>query len=428
MITHLHRNVTVVGFTLLEMVIVVSLMGIIASTAFVALNQRNDQERFNQTSLRYENIKNSIIGHWNQIPQKSFTSSGYITDVGDLPANLIYLFDKTGQTSTSEDDIPSWTRVGSNILDSEYIGGDDDGVSGNGAARKGIRIFSGWNGPYYNIFLDDTSLRDAWGWEWATVVEEVRDGAGNITTPGSILLPDNTNSPADQDTISDGLRFYSYGKDGLSGQLNANDDYENDFPASTELQTISDSSYKLQEIQLPEIKVENMDNDSNEHVFLGLIYPGIDLSDNIGDVLSDSAHPSLLLNNLSDTSQPRMPLIIPANRQLILGESQYRYRSDAASNAGELVDPAEYVSNPLLSPGIYDELTINSNVYFNQPLAYRYQIAFYRNPIDIGGTPASQTSLAQNLLIVYPKVYHFQPGTNNTSPTASEVPFKIPTQ
>ena len=145
MITNLYRNVTVVGFTLLEMVIVISLMGIIASTAFVALNQRNDQERFNQTSLRYENIKNSIIGHWNQIPQKSFTSSGYITDVGDLPANLIYLFDKTGQTSTSEDDIPSWNRVGSNILDSEYIGGDDDGVSGNGAARKGIRIFSGWN-------------------------------------------------------------------------------------------------------------------------------------------------------------------------------------------------------------------------------------------------------------------------------------------
>ena len=416
------------AFTLLEMVIVISLMGIVASTAFVALNQRNDQERFNQTSLRYYDIKKSIIGEWQEIAPDSISSSGYIPDIGNLPQNLTYLFDRTGETSSTLDDVSPWSRIGSNIDDSFFIGGDDDGVSGNGAARKGIRLFSGWRGPYYNIFLDDASLRDAWGWKWATVVEEIRDVGGSITTPASILIPDNTNSPNDNDTISDGIKFYSYGKDGIAGQLDPNDDYENDFPLAEEFRTIADSTFKINEVKLPKIKVENTDNDASDYAFVGLIYPGIDLSEQIGNPLSVNAHVSLLTNNTENTTQPQKPLIVPPGRQLILGESQYRYRSDSGSNPGELTNPSEYVSNPPLSPGVYDATSINNNTYFNKPIAYRYQIAFYRTPVEIGGTPASETTLAQNLLIVHPNIYQFKPGINNTQPGGSDVPFKIPAQ
>ncbi len=110
------------GFTLLEILLVLSIIGIMTTTAFFLANISYDKARFNITIKKMDNIVKGFIGDENLIEGGSRVSFGYIGDTNRFPNSL--------------DDLIT-----------------DPGVSG-------------WNGPYIQREFSeapDDFKKDGWG-------------------------------------------------------------------------------------------------------------------------------------------------------------------------------------------------------------------------------------------------------------------------
>ena len=73
------------GFTLIEMLLVVFLIGLVASSMVLIVNDKDDQNRYDQTRVRYQSILDAILG----TPKLSLNGqplvNGFIADMGRLP-------------------------------------------------------------------------------------------------------------------------------------------------------------------------------------------------------------------------------------------------------------------------------------------------------------------------------------------------------
>ena len=76
------------GFSLLELLVVVSLLGMLALATTVMVDNTDDQQRFELTRTRLQQIRTAIIGD----PSRTFNGepvlSGFAMDMGRLPANI----------------------------------------------------------------------------------------------------------------------------------------------------------------------------------------------------------------------------------------------------------------------------------------------------------------------------------------------------
>ena len=123
------------GFTLIELILVIVLIGILAALSSNLLANAVDQGRFDTTQATLQNINYAIAGNPALVASGVRNSLGYVGDMGVLPATLTNL-----RTSPC---VCPWTY---------------DAASGTGY---------GWNGPYIDTKQNDSGTYlytiDAWG-------------------------------------------------------------------------------------------------------------------------------------------------------------------------------------------------------------------------------------------------------------------------
>jgi len=88
------------GYTLIEMILVVIIVGVIATIALNSLKAVNNTARFEETKRELEALAFAMTGDPNKISGGSRTDYGYVGDVGSLPANLNALVTNPGGFST----------------------------------------------------------------------------------------------------------------------------------------------------------------------------------------------------------------------------------------------------------------------------------------------------------------------------------------
>ena len=122
------------GFTLIEVLMVVGLMGILAVVSISLFSKSVEESRFNETVAKLEQIKNALVGNPEVREARTRTSFGYLGDVGAIPTAVQGL---------------------SALLTNPGIAA----FSVNSSVRFGL----GWNGPYLTGGPGANFTKDAWG-------------------------------------------------------------------------------------------------------------------------------------------------------------------------------------------------------------------------------------------------------------------------
>ena len=164
------------GFTLIEVLVGMALMGLFAAITMVAVNKIDEKVKYDKTQKMMSEIKEALLGKpgiycngW-----KQFT--GYVSDMGVLPT---LVDDKGNKVEKGGQPRALWTRDINNNDDTEDQGID---ITGNFLWKhyKDSKIWAGWRGPYIRP-PGDGVLRDGWGTPYMFVTGEVvtlKDVAG----------------------------------------------------------------------------------------------------------------------------------------------------------------------------------------------------------------------------------------------------------
>jgi len=154
------RNSLQSGFTLLEMVLVLFLVGLMASATLMLTEGVEDQAKYDETKRRMEIMRKAIVGDPTRTVNGGPEISGFVADMGRLPlcvAELLTAGDSSDAAATpptfespcdASEEIPAW-----NIDTSTGLG-------------------VGWRGPYIQVIPErdkdgdgepDIRFRDGYG-------------------------------------------------------------------------------------------------------------------------------------------------------------------------------------------------------------------------------------------------------------------------
>ncbi len=125
------------GFTLLELLLVVFLLGVLAMTTFAVVQEGDDQQRYDATRTYYQLIKKAVIGDATLTLNGETDVSGFVADMGRLPACVRELLEREACDGS---ELEPWTQ------DTE------------------TQVWSGWRGPYLPGMPESIGLafRDGW--------------------------------------------------------------------------------------------------------------------------------------------------------------------------------------------------------------------------------------------------------------------------
>ena len=132
------------GFTLIELVIIIVVLGIVAAVAVPRMGSLTENSKISVTREEMRLIKEAIVGNPKLISGGEYIDRGFLGDVGYPPSSLVDLVKKP-------DSIPAYDKFSR----------------------------TGWNGPY----LDSTEnkyLYDAWDSAYS-----YNPAARTITAPGA---------------------------------------------------------------------------------------------------------------------------------------------------------------------------------------------------------------------------------------------------
>jgi len=132
------------GFTLIELVIIIVVLGVVAAVAIPRIGDIITGSKTNATKEEMMRLKSAIMGNPAVTSGGRFSDRGYRGDVGGFPPNLTALVTKPGGVAAWN----PYTRLG-------------------------------WHGPYIDS-TDGDYLRDAWGVAYA-----YDSAARTITSTGS---------------------------------------------------------------------------------------------------------------------------------------------------------------------------------------------------------------------------------------------------
>ncbi|MDP3048595.1 MAG: carboxypeptidase regulatory-like domain-containing protein [Thermodesulfovibrionales bacterium] len=180
------------GFTLIELVIVMVLIGILAAGAVMMFGNVVTQQRFDETIKEMNNLKMAMLGNPEMTQSGARSSFGFVGDIGALPSTLTPLVEKGA--------LPS--RVTTFTYDPSV------GVeTGTGA---------GWLGPYIDDKKDGSgnylALLDGWGTAYT-----YNNATGQITSYG----PNGVSGGGDDITIPE-TSIAGLISGGVAGQVRGN--------------------------------------------------------------------------------------------------------------------------------------------------------------------------------------------------------------
>jgi len=181
------------GYTLIEMILVVVIIGMLASIAIQSLNKDENTRRFDVTAIEMDRLARAIVGDERLITDGVRTDFGYVGDVGSLPSNLDDLIMNPGDYSTwsgpyirndFNENSEDYKRDAWNNL-YIYTGGITIGSAADGAPIT--KQFAGTVGE-----LTENSVR---GIVYDRAGLPPSDNASNVTV--TIFFPDGTGSMTD---------------------------------------------------------------------------------------------------------------------------------------------------------------------------------------------------------------------------------------
>ena len=216
------------GFTILELVVVVTILAVLASAAFLTLEEDRDQQRYETTRDRYDNIRKAIIG------QKAFRAGtlldqGFLSDTGYFPGQLAagggrtfgnnalneLITNPPGATQDNELYL-RWGRMGSDVQSGSGSFGNGNGgrngVSNQNSYRFFVdnllgrfELFHGWRGPYLDQNVGETGaignqvvLQDDWN--------------DTIDSPFVYFSPLLRDPQSNKPNLGGGMALFSLGK------------------------------------------------------------------------------------------------------------------------------------------------------------------------------------------------------------------------
>jgi len=94
------NNGQIKGFTLIEMVLVIVIIGIISTIAMKSLQTSTEQARFDTTVAEMDDLARAIVGDERLVSGGFRTDFGYVGDIGALPVNLDALVSNPGGYTT----------------------------------------------------------------------------------------------------------------------------------------------------------------------------------------------------------------------------------------------------------------------------------------------------------------------------------------
>jgi len=219
-----------VGFTLVELLLVIVILGFLAGMIMPFANHQDKQTKIKQTNAIFEEIRMAILGARNSFDaQGNRVIGGYVGDVGHLPKLYVFDWDSTNDKWTHPDDITAGQPdTTSNFDGTDY--GDDNAEpvalwkSSLQVAGSTVQLVTDWKGPYMapprDSFPDD-SIDD---WETGTDEQKrqfyLRECQGRLTDGWGKALIIYVDGGVIVNGIPQNLVFVSAGPD---GQYDAND-------------------------------------------------------------------------------------------------------------------------------------------------------------------------------------------------------------
>jgi prepilin-type N-terminal cleavage/methylation domain-containing protein len=128
------------GFTLLEIVLVLFLLGLMASSTLFLTQNVEDQAKYDETKNRLKMIRTAIIGDTSRTINGRPEISGFATDMGRLPECLRELL--TRRLCDDSADLPEWEQ------------------------NPESQVWAGWRGPYLtgnSEISGEVHFRDGYG-------------------------------------------------------------------------------------------------------------------------------------------------------------------------------------------------------------------------------------------------------------------------
>lgn len=211
------------GFTLLEMLVVIGLIGIVALGSASMLIDNGDWKRQDETEKRWDAIRKAIIGEPNLSLNGSPYVAGYVADMGRLPLSISELIEKDVQFDDSGDGVDDTlcsfdhdnNAVTADINIQQPTFADIPIPNYTPDAGYTNTVSGGWRGPY--LYTAGSSFYGD-GWFNQITGDPCDFDWSIITTP---------QNPENLDDITD-LRIQSLGSDrSLGGGESAQD-----YPAS----------------------------------------------------------------------------------------------------------------------------------------------------------------------------------------------------
>jgi len=153
------------GFTLIELILVIVLLGILAALTANLLANSLDQSRFDDTFKEMNDLSKAMVGNPDLVNAGVRSDFGFVGDMGGLPTSLTQLL--------TQGTLPAWT-----VYDTDL---------GTG---------TGWRGPYLETKQDDSgtylATLDGWGNPYA-----YNAATGQVTSYGSDGAPGGSGFAAD---------------------------------------------------------------------------------------------------------------------------------------------------------------------------------------------------------------------------------------
>ncbi|HZE97521.1 MAG TPA: prepilin-type N-terminal cleavage/methylation domain-containing protein [Planctomycetota bacterium] len=190
------------GLTLVELLVVLTIMAAVTTAAVVSTNGIFDQSKFEASQRTLEEIHFSVLGDASARDERgSLRLSGFLADVGRLPKA------KGNDPLLQLGEL--WDPAGLPAYSSHTAAGDAD-----------VTMMTGWNGPYVRITVASFQQADGWG------------------RPFLFFKADGVTSVADTDEIA---VIKNLGADGAVGGVG----FDADFPplALSTLQSADLSGY-----------------------------------------------------------------------------------------------------------------------------------------------------------------------------------------